>query len=161
MEYILIFAAIVAAALWLRSNFLSLMLKEIKSPFGYDDTVARLKEGISGKKGWHVFNVVDQGVEITKNGGAPAGRITIIQYCHSGFASRMFQADDRKKVSAFSPKAISVYEKSDGAAYVSMMNGELMKLVASGEMKDIVNEVSAEVKKIMSVLRRAPAAENL
>ncbi|MGD9642738.1 MAG: DUF302 domain-containing protein [Elusimicrobiales bacterium] len=158
MEYIAIAAVLAGVVLWLRANFLGLMLKEVKSPFGYDDTVVRLKESIAGKKGWHVFNVVDQGAEITRNGGAPAGRITIIQYCHGGFASRMFQTDERKKISAFSPKAISVYEKSDGAVYISMMNGELMKLVATGEMKEIVNEVSAEVKKIMSVLHRAPAA---
>jgi uncharacterized protein (DUF302 family) len=145
-------ALAVFAAFLLRTRFLDLMIKEMKSPFPYGETVERLKKSIAAQKGWHVFNVVDQGAEIVKNGGWDVGRITIMQYCHGPFASRMFQNDERKKISVFSPKAVSIYTKSDGRTYVSMMNGEMMKLVAAGEMKQIVREVSGEVKGIMSVL---------
>lgn len=155
-------AGVLAAGfLYLRSRFLDIMIKEIASPFGYDETVAKLSESINGKPGWHVFNVVDQGAEIVKNGGADAGRITIIQYCHGGHASRMFRVDERRKISAFSPKAVSVYQKSDGVTYASMMNGGMMKLFATGEMKRIVTEVSSEVKAMMSVLHARPALKDL
>jgi uncharacterized protein (DUF302 family) len=150
-------ALVFFAAFLLRANFMNLMVKEIKSPFSYSETVEKIKNSIDGQKGWHVFKVVDQGAEIVKNGGADVGRITIIQYCHGGFAARMFQTDERRKISAFSPKALSIYEKSDGGTYISMMNGEIMKMVATGETREIVLQVSGEVKKIMSVVHAQPA----
>jgi uncharacterized protein (DUF302 family) len=156
---IVLTAAIAVVLMYVRVRFLDLMVKEIRSPFDFDETIARLTSSIGSRKGWHVFNVVDQGGEIIRNGGDDVGRITVLQYCHGALASRMFLADERKKISVFSPKTMSVYQKNDGATYVSMMNGELMLRLASGEMKEIIEDVSAEVKTIMSVFRKTPAAE--
>jgi uncharacterized protein (DUF302 family) len=150
---------VISTAFFLRTGFLDLMIKEVKSPFTYEETVEKIKNSINGQRGWHVFNVVDQGAEIIKNGGTDVGRITIIQYCHGAFASRMFSADERRKISVFSPKAISIYQKRDGNTYISMMNGEMMKLTATGETKEIILEVSTEVKKIMSVVHGKPAVK--
>ncbi|NLI09768.1 MAG: DUF302 domain-containing protein [Elusimicrobia bacterium] len=145
---------ILFAAFLLRESFLNIMIKEFPSAYGYEETINIIKERISNKKGWHLFGVIDQGSEIVANGGSPVGRIAIIHYCHGGFASMMFSADSRKKISVFSPKAVSVYEKKDGKTYIAMMNGGLMKLLSSGEMREIVKAVSREVKEIFVVLHK-------
>ncbi len=146
--------ALIFIGFYFRGSFLNLMIKEFPSAYSYEETVSKIKERISSKKGWHIFGVIDQGEEIVKNGGEPVGKIAIIHYCHGKFASMMFSQDSRKKISVFSPKAISVYEKSDGKTYIAMMNGQLMKFFSSGDMKEIVKAVSGEVREIMSPLHQ-------
>ncbi len=137
-----------------RGRLLSLMIKEIASPHDYEKTLDLIKKTFSNSEGWRIVNIIDQGKKIIENGGDPVGRITIIQYCHSIYASQMFKDDNRKKISVFSPKSIAVYEKSDGKTYISLMNSAIMKFISSGEMKEIVKNVSGEVGQMMAKILR-------
>lgn len=153
---LLALAAVAIAALWLfrymQNHFIQLMIREIPSPMGYAETIDRLKANIADKPGWHVFNVVDQGREIVENGGAPIGRMTILQFCHGPFASQMFSAEDRRRMSVFSPRNVSVYEKEDGRAYVAIMNGDLMMKFTPPATRAIIREVARDVKSMLSFL---------
>ena len=147
-------AAIAARMLfrYMQNHFIQLMIREIPSPMGYAETIARLKANITDKPGWHVFNVVDQGREIVDNGGASVGRMTILQFCHGPFASRMFADESRRRMSVFSPRNVSVYEKSDGKAYVAIMNGDLMMKFTPPATRAIIREVARDVKSMLSFL---------
>lgn len=149
-------AATGAAALllfrYLQSHFLQLMIREIPSPLDYDATLAQLKTTISEKPGWHVFTVIDQGREIVAHGGADIGRMSILQFCHGPFASRMFSDETRRRMSVFSPRSISVYEKQDGLAYVAIMNGNLMMKFTPPATRAIIREVARDVKSMLAFL---------
>ncbi len=154
---ILLALAIVAmAALWLfrymQNHFMQLMIREIPSPLDYATTVEKLKANISEKNGWHIFNIVDQGKEIVDNGGDHIGRMTILQFCHGPFASQMFAHEGRRRMSIFSPRNISVYEKEDGKAYVAIMNGDLMMKFTNPATRDIIREVAGDVKPMLAFL---------
>lgn len=154
---LLLALALAAFAAWrlfrhLQGHFIQLMIRELPSPLGFDETVAKLKTQIAEKPGWHVFNVVDQGGEIVANGGAPIGRMTILQFCHGPFASRMFSAEDRRRMSVFSPRNVSVYEKADGRAYVAIMNGDLMMKFAPPATRAIIREIARDVKSMLAFL---------
>ncbi|MGD9780703.1 MAG: DUF302 domain-containing protein [Kiritimatiellia bacterium] len=153
---LLALAAVAIAALWLfrymQNHFIQLMIREIPSPMGYAETIDRLKANIADKPGWHVFNVVDQGREIVENGGAPIGRMTILQFCHGPFASQMFSDESRRRMSVFSPRNVSVYEKNDGKTYVAIMNGDLMMKFTPPATRAIIREVARDVKSMLSFL---------
>lgn len=154
---ILLALAAAAIAAWvfyryIQNHFIPMMIRELPSPLDYENTVAQLKASISGKPGWHIFNVVDQGREIVDNGGAPVGRMTILQFCHGPFASRMFADENRRRMSVFSPRNVSVYEKRDGKAYVAIMNGDLMMKFTPPATRAIIRDVARDVKSMLSFL---------
>ena len=154
---LLLALALAAFAAWrlfrhLQGHFIQLMIRELPSPLGFDETVAKLKTNIAEKPGWHVFNVVDQGGEIVANGGASVGRMAILQFCHGSYASRMFSDESRRRMSVFSPRNVSIYEKRDGRAYVAIMNGDLMLKFAPPAARAIIREVARDVKSMLAFL---------
>ncbi len=152
-------AALAAFGLFrfLQRRFLTMMIRELPSPLSCDATVETLTANINDKPGWHVFNTIDQGREIVVNGGNSVGRMTILQFCHGPFASRMFADESRRRMSVFSPRSISVYEKADGQTYVAIMNGDLMMKFTPPATRAIIREVARDVKSMLAFLH--PAAK--
>lgn len=140
---------------FLQRRFLTMMIRELPSPLSFDATVETLTAAINGKPGWHVFNTIDQGREITAHGGEPVGRMTILQFCHGPLASRMFADESRRRMSVFSPRNISIYEKTDGQTYVAIMNGDLMMKFTPPATRAIIREVARDVKSMLAFLHPA------
>ncbi len=136
----------------LQRRFITLMIREIPSPLPYEGTIETLTANINSKPGWHVFQTVDQGREITDNGGDSIGRMTILQFCHGPFASRMFSSEERRRMSVFSPRNVSIYEKADGNAYVAIMNGDLMMKFSPPATRAIIREVARDMKAMLAFL---------
>jgi len=126
-----------------------MMVKEFKSPYGFDKTVEVVANRINEAKGWHVTEIIDQNKEVKENGGFEIGNFKIIKYCNGGYSARMLNADDRKKIGNMMPKTFAVYEKSDGQVFVSTMNGGIMGKLFGGETEKIIEEVSLEVEHMM------------
>ena len=126
-----------------------MFIKEMKSPYDYEKTVATIVDRINAKDGWHVVNVIDQNKEVQAHGGKAIGKFSLIQYCNGKFSSEMLSSDDRKIIGAMLPKNLSVYEKSDGQVYVATMNGIVMGKLMGGETESIIERVSLEVEDIL------------
>ena len=126
-----------------------MMIKEIKSPYDFEKTIATITERINNKEGWHVVTVIDQNSEVKVYGGKAIGKYNIIQYCSGEYSSDMLSADDRKRIGIMMPKSFAVYEKSDGQVCVSTMNGTVMGKIFGGETEKIIEKVSLEVEDIM------------
>jgi len=150
----LVLVALAAFGLFrlLQRRFITMMIRELPSPLPYEATIDTLTANINGKPGWHIFNTVDQGREITAHGGESIGRMTILQFCHGPFASQMFSDEARRRMSVFSPRSISVYEKTDGKAYVAIMNGDLMMKFTPPATRAIIREVARDVKGMLAFL---------
>ncbi|MCK5815457.1 MAG: DUF302 domain-containing protein [Flavobacteriaceae bacterium] len=126
-----------------------MMVKEFKSPYGFDKTVKIMAARINEKQGWHVTGVIDQNRETIENGGYAIGNFKIIKYCNGAYSARMLKPDDNKKIGNMMPKSFAVYEKSDGQVFVSTMNGAIMGKLFGGEIEQIIEEVSLEVEDMM------------
>lgn len=136
----------------LQRRFITLMIRELPSPLPFEATVNTLTANINGTPGWHIFNTVDQGGEITVHGGDSIGRMTILQFCHGPFASQMFSDEARRRMSVFSPRSVSVYEKADGKTCVAIMNGDLMMKFTPPATRAIIREVARDVKGMLAFL---------
>ncbi len=126
-----------------------MLLKEMKSPYDFEKTVATIVERINAKDGWHVVTVIDQNKEVQSHGGTAIGKYNIIQYCSGKYSSQMLSNDDRKVIGAMLPKNVAVYEKSDGQVYVATSNGAVIGKFFGGETESIIEKVSLEVEDIL------------
>lgn len=129
-----------------------MMVKEMKSPYGFDKTVEVMANRINEAKGWHVTEIIDQNKEVIENGGFAIGNFKILKYCSGSFSAQMLKDDDRKKIGNMMPKTFAVYEKSDGRVYISTMNGAIMGKLFGGETENIIEKVSLEVEGMMSFI---------
>lgn len=128
------------------------MILEHKSPFDYNKTVETITARINSHKGWKVISSIDQAEEIRKGGGKDIGKLSIIKYCNAGYAGRMLEADDRKKMGVAMPISIAVYEKSTGECFVSVNNGVMTSKIYGGETEKIIEEASKEVEEILGFM---------
>ena len=100
----------------------SMMLVVHESPLNYEDTVDALKANIESMQGWKVPATYDFQRNIDEAGHGPVERVGSVALCHPLYASRILLNDENKKVTAFMPLGIGVYEDKDGNVYVSELN---------------------------------------
>mgnify|MGYP001810234482 CR=1 FL=1 len=142
-------AGILFAGISMNLSAGKMMIKEMKSPYDYEKTVAVITERINSKTGWHVVAVIDQNKEVQAGGGRAIGNYSIIQYCNGRYSSEMLRADERKKIGTMMPKTFAVYEKSDGQVYVATANGAVMGKLFDSKTESIIEKVSLEVEDIL------------
>lgn len=130
----------------------NMLIKEVASPYDFDKTVRVLQERINACPGWHVVTTYDQNAEVVAHGGKPIGSMAIIHYCNGKFASRMLEADDRKKMGVMLPKSVAVYEDSRGKVWIAMSNGSVMGKLFGGETESIIEDVSKDIESIMGFM---------
>lgn len=147
-----LFVGAVVGSFFIQNFAKQALILEHKSPYDYNKTVETIVARINAKDGWKVISLIDQADEVRKGGGKDPGKVAIIKYCNSKFASRMLSADDRKKMAVSMPISIAVYEKSSGECVVSVNNGVLMSKIYGGETEAIIEEVSKEVEEILSFM---------
>jgi uncharacterized protein (DUF302 family) len=88
---------------------------------------------------------------IRKHGGGELPPVMLVNICQPGYAYDILKEDDNKIVSVFMPCTISVYEKSDGKAYVGTMNAALLGKLFGGSVAEIMGEkVAADQRKFIT-----------
>ena len=147
-----LFVGAIVGAFFIQNFAKQALILEHKSPFDYNKTVETIINRINAKDGWKVISVIDQAEEIRKGGGKDIGKLSIIKYCNAGYAGRMLEADDRKKMGVAMPISIAVYEKSTGECFVSVNNGVMTSKIYGGETEKIIEEVSKEVEEILGFM---------
>ena len=140
---------VVVTAITINQSAGRMMIKEIKSPYDYEKTVETIETRVNSMSGWHVVTVYDMNKEVVEHGGNPIGKYSIIKYCSGKYASEMLREDTRKTMGAMMPKALAVYEKSDGQVYVATSNGAVMGKLFGGETESLIERVSLEVEEML------------
>jgi uncharacterized protein (DUF302 family) len=120
-----------------------LMLKETPSPYGVDETVEKIKSAALAA-GWVVADVKPLHKSIKKHGGADLPPVMLVNLCQAQHASNILKQDSDKKISVFMPCTISVYQKSDGKAYIGTMNAGLLGQMFGGNVAKVMVDVSAD-----------------
>jgi uncharacterized protein (DUF302 family) len=124
----------------------SLMLNEIESPIGVDETVEKVKE-TAIQKGWVVSSVSRLNDSVKKHGGGELPKIRLVNLCQPHHAYKILTEDDSKKVSVMMPCTISVYEKSDGKTYIGTMNAGLLGKMFGGTVAEVMGTTVAKEQK--------------
>ncbi len=124
-----------------------LMLKETESPYNAEKTV-ELIQANARSKGWVVPSVTPIHKSIQKHTGQALPPIYLVNICKGEYAYNILKEDRNKIVSVFMPCTISVYEKSDGRAYIGNMNAGLLGKMFGGTVAEIMGDKVADEQQI-------------
>lgn len=133
----------------------SLMLIEKPSPYGMDETVARIQQNAEklneelGTK-WVNPSVKKLHKSIKKHGGPDLLPVLLVDLCEPNHASSILSRDEGRIVSVMMPCTISVYQKSDGKTYIGHMNASLMGGMFGGNVADVMSEVDGQQQAFLS-----------
>ncbi len=128
----------------------SLMLIEHKSPLNYEGTVAALNQVVEKKQNWKVPKNFDFQKNIQDAGHGPIDRVGTVALCNPLYASRILEADQNRKVTAFMPLGIGVYEGKDGQVYISELNVGLLGMMFGGTIADVMADAGKDVKDVIT-----------
>ena len=137
-------------------NFMgSLMFREIPSPFGVEETVARIQQNIQNTgNGWALSGLRNPAKAVQNDGGNVLP-VLMIEACSTKYSGPILKDDSVRFLSILMPCKISVYKKNDGKTYIGMMNAGLFgKLFGVGE---IMGHVAADQAKFVQFDPSKPA----
>ncbi len=126
-------------------------LIEKKSPLGFEETISKLKSNAKAL-GWKVpkkwaKNFQKNLKHVTK---VDIGRNLVVEMCEPQAAVDLLIHDKYKKFLAMMPCSIAIYEKSDGAVYVSLMNLRMFSKVFEGkEIADLVEKLAPQMDQML------------
>lgn len=132
------------------------MVDEIASPVGLEETVTRIKTAAE-KDGWIVKSVMDLEKSVAKHGGGEVLPVRIMNLCQAHHAGRILKEDDARHVSVMMPCRISVYTKSDGKTYISSMNAGLVGRLFGSVISEVMSGPVAEAQERFLDAATAPA----
>ncbi|OIR14549.1 hypothetical protein GALL_43500 [mine drainage metagenome] len=149
-------------------NFMgSLMFREVPSPFGVEETVARIQQNIQNTgNGWTLSGLRNPAKAVEVDGGNTLP-VLLIEACSTKYSGPILKDDSVRFLSNLMPCKISVYKKNDGKTYIGMMNagfiggmfgsmvGETMRHVAADQAKFIQFDPS---KPAPAMIRGTPGA---
>jgi uncharacterized protein (DUF302 family) len=126
------------------------LVVEHPSRFEFGKTVDLLVAE-SERRDWKVPAVHDLQLSLAKS-GKTVKPVKVIEICKPKYSGRMLELNDERIISVMMPCRISVYEKEDGKAYVSLINaGELasgLPANIAGVMKEASDETFEIVKSV-------------
>jgi uncharacterized protein (DUF302 family) len=130
----------------------SQMLIEVESPLGFDETLIKLEENAK-YAGWKVPKKwkINFQKNLQKVTGVDIGKNEVLKMCEPEAAARILVHDEYKLLTTMMPCTISVYEKSDGKTYVSMMNMDMLGMIYGGVIAEIAAELSPQMKEMIKL----------
>ncbi|WP_372808219.1 DUF302 domain-containing protein [Pontiella sp.] len=113
-----------------------LMVEEIESPLGYEETIAHLEKKVTDG-GWKVSALMRLDQSLAKEGKS-VRPVASMKICQPDHAEQVLLDDDARFLSVMMPCSIAVYEKADGKTYVSTMNSGLMGRLFGGTAQKVM-----------------------
>jgi len=136
-----------------------MMLIELQSPYGIEESVAKIKQNVEKlnreqRTKWVVPSVKALHKSIKKHGGKDVLPVTLVNLCEPFHASKILAEDDARIVSVMMPCTISIYEKSDGKTYIGHMNAGLLGSMFGGVVAEVMGEVDGQQRDILNILEQ-------
>ena len=134
-----------------------LMFTERVSPFGIEETVARIQHNIQDTgKGWTLAGLRNPARAIQNDGGN-ALPVMMVEACSTRYSKPILNEDSVRFLSILMPCKISVYKKNDGKVYIGTMNAGLMGKMFGPLVGDIMGQVAEDQKKFLVMDPAKPA----
>jgi uncharacterized protein (DUF302 family) len=129
-----------------------MMLIQHKSPKNFDETVAAIDAGVKTKPDWKILGINDYQKRIRESGLGELTRVGSIALCNPRYSSRILTDDGNKKVTAFMPVELGIYEDKSGQVYVSELNVGLLGKMFGGTIAEVMGEAGKDIKAIIGTV---------
>lgn len=151
------FAGMIVVALLVYNFMGSLMFKEVVSPFGVEETVARIQQNIQNTgNGWALSGLRNPGKAVEADGGNVLP-VLMIEACSTKYSGPILKDDSVRFLSNLMPCKISVYKKNDGKTYIGMMNAGLVGKLFGPMVGETMSHVAADQAKFIQFDASKPA----
>jgi uncharacterized protein (DUF302 family) len=120
-----------------------MMLREVESPYGVEETAARIQRNIQGlsANGWSLSGLRNPAKAVS-NSGTNVPPVLLIEACSTKYSGPILKDDKTRILSILMPCTITVYKKDNGKTYIGLMNSGLMgKMFGVG---DVMGEVAKD-----------------
>jgi uncharacterized protein (DUF302 family) len=129
----------------------SMMLIQHKSSKNFDETIAGIGDAVKKKQDWKILVVNDYQKSIREGGHWEMSRIGSA-LCNPRYSSRILADDRNKKVTAFMPIELGIYEDQRGQVYVSELNVGLMGKMFGGTIAEVMGGAGKDIKDIIAAV---------
>lgn len=141
----------------------SLMFKETVSPYGFEETIARIQHNIADnpelkEKGWSLSGLRNPAKAVEMEGGNVLP-VMMIEACSTEYSKPILKTDERRYLSILMPCKVSVYKKNDGKVYIGTMNAGLMGKMFGPLVGEIMGHVAEDQKKFLEFDPNMPAPQ--
>ena len=140
------------------SYFPTVMFTERVSPYGVEETVARIQQNIQAAsgKGWTLSGLRNAAKPIQKDGGNVLP-VLMIEACSTRYSGPILKDDALRFLSILMSCKISVYKKSDGKVYIGTMNASLIGAMFGTKVGNIMKEVAEDQQSFLKFDPKKPA----
>ena len=123
----------------------SFMFNEIESPFGVEETAARIQRNIQGleDRGWKLSGLRDPSKAVAAS-GTNVLPVLLVEACSTKYSAPLLKDDETRALSILMPCTITVYKKDNGKTYVTLMNSGLMGQLFGANVAKIMAEVAKD-----------------
>ena len=136
-----------------------LMFKETASPFGMEETIARIQQNIlKSPNGWTLAGLRNPAAAVQADGGNVLP-VQMIEACSTKYSGPVLKEDTVRFLSILMPCKISVYKKSDGKVYIGTMNAGLMGKMFGPVVGEVMGHVAADQKTFLEFDPSTPAPQ--
>jgi uncharacterized protein (DUF302 family) len=144
---------------YLRVNLGSLLVYEVQSPLGFEETLAHI-EAKAKSIGWKVPKKWKANFQrnFNKIAKKDIGPMKLLKMCEPHIAADLLMPDKNKYLSVMMPCTFSVYEKSDGKTYVAMMNLQKFATAMGGDVVPAMEKAWPDMLKMIDFSDAKPAA---
>lgn len=137
----------------------SLMFNERVSPFGMEETVARIQHNIQATgNGWALSGLRNPGRAVQQDGGNTLP-VMMIEACSTKYSKPILNDDSVRFLSILMPCKVSVYKKNDGKVYIGTMNAGLMGKMFGPLVGDVMGKVAEDQQKFLVMDPSKPAPQ--
>lgn len=134
-----------------------LMFNERVSPFGVEETVARIQHNIQATgNGWSLSGLRNPARAVQADGGNTLP-VLMVEACSTKYSKPILNDDSVRYLSILMPCKISVYKKNDGKVYIGTMNAGLMGKMFGPLVGDIMGKVAEDQQKFLVMDPTKPA----
>lgn len=140
-----------------------MMFNETVSPFGFEETIARIQHNIQDNpelqaNGWSLSGLRNPAKAVQEHGGNVLP-VMMIEACSTKYSGPILKEDTVRFLSILMPCKISVYKKQDGKVYIGTMNAGLMGKMFGPLVGEIMGKVALDQKKFLEFDPSKPAPE--
>ena len=136
----------------------NLMLKEYPSPFGVEETAARVQQNIQmlASRGWKL-SALRNPAKAVAAGGTNVPPTLLVEACSTKYSAPLMKDDETRILSILMPCTITVYKKDDGKTYIGTMNSGLVGRMFGAKVGAIMAEVAKDQKEFVKMDPSKPA----
>lgn len=150
-------AGIVAVAVLAWQMAGALMFNETPSPFGMEETVARIQANVQATgNGWALSGLRNPARAVAADGGNVLP-VMMVEACSAKYSKPILKQDETRILSILMPCKITVYKKEDGKVYIGTMNAGLMGKMFGPVVSEIMGQVAQDQKKFLAFDPSKPA----